>query len=162
MSTSDHLLNDQQMNEIPNAEEMIFGIVVSEWNYAITGSMLRACIDTLKAHGAKEKNIHVIHVPGSFELTFGANLFIQQEEVDAVIVFGSVVRGGTPHFDYVCQGTTQGIAALNTTGNIPVIFGVLTTDNMQQAEERAGGALGNKGEECALTAIKMVNLVWYF
>ncbi|MBR1940972.1 MAG: 6,7-dimethyl-8-ribityllumazine synthase [Bacteroidaceae bacterium] len=162
MSTADHLLNDQQMKEIPNAEEMIFGIVVSEWNYAITGSMLRACIDTLKAHGAKEKNIHVKHVPGSFELTFGACKFVQEEEVDAVICFGSVVRGGTPHFDYVCQGVTQGIAALNTTGNIPVIFGVLTTDNMEQAEERAGGALGNKGEECAIAAIKMVDLVWNF
>jgi len=162
MSTADHLLNDQQMNEIPSAEIMHFGIVVSEWNYNITGSMLRACIDTLKAHGASEDNIIVKHVPGSFELIFGANLFKEEENVDAVICFGSVVRGGTPHFDYVCQGTTQGLAALNTSGRIPVIFGVLTTDNMEQAVERAGGKLGNKGEECALTAIKMVDLVWNF
>ena len=162
MSTADHLLNDQQLKEIPNAEEMIFGIVVSAWNYVITGSMLRACMDTLKAHGATENHIYVKHVPGSFELTFGASKFVQEEEVDAVICLGSVVRGGTPHFDYVCQGVTQGIAALNTTSNIPVIFGVLTTDNMEQAEERAGGALGNKGEECAIAAIKMVDLVWNF
>lgn len=162
MSTADHLLNDSQRNEVPDAGKMVFGIVVSEWNYSVTGALLRGAVDALKKHGAKEENIRVVHVPGSFELTFGAGLFVQEEEVDAVIVLGSVVRGGTPHFDYVCQGVTQGIAALNATGNIPVIFGVLTTDNMQQAEERAGGALGNKGEECALTAIKMANLVCSF
>lgn len=162
MSTADHLLNDSQRNEVPDAGKMVFGIVVSEWNYSITGALLRGAVDALKKHGAKEENIRVVHVPGSFELTFGASLFVQEDEVDAVIVLGSVVRGGTPHFDYVCQGVTQGIAALNATGNIPVIFGVLTTDNMQQAEERAGGALGNKGEECAFTAIKMANLVCSF
>jgi len=161
MSTFDHL-KEQDFKEIPSAEGMKFGIVVSEWNYTITGSMLHSALDALKEHGAKEADIQVIHVPGSFELTFGANQFIRHTDVDAVIVFGSVVRGGTPHFDYVCQGTTQGIAALNTQGDIPVIFGVLTTDDMQQAIERAGGSLGNKGEECALTAIKMVKLVWSF
>ena len=156
MSTADHL-QEKSLHQIPTAEDMSFGIVVSEWNYNITGSMLRACIDTLKANGVKEENIKVEHVPGSFELTFGAKLLTDRLDLGAVICLGSVVRGGTPHFDYVCQGVTQGIAYLNACGHVPVIFGVLTTDNMEQAEERAGGKLGNKGSECAETAIKMIN-----
>ena len=98
------------------------------------------------------------HVPGSFELTYGASRLIDSTEVDAVIAIGCVVRGDTPHFDYVCAGTTQGIAHLNATTDIPVIYGLITTNNMQQAEDRAGGCLGNKGDECAVAAIKMVNL----
>lgn len=158
MSTADHIKNDRTAEGgIPSAAGMRFGIVVSEWNTDITGAMLTGAVETLKAHGAKDEDIHVAYVPGSFELTFGAKCFMQSGKVDAVIVLGSVVRGGTPHFDYVCQGTTQGIAMLNAGGQIPVIFGVLTTDNMEQAEERAGGSMGNKGSECAVTAIKMID-----
>ncbi len=159
MSTAYHIQNEAAAGQanVPCAAGMRFGIVVSEWNSNITGALLRGAVDTLKAHGTHETDIHVFHVPGSFELTFGARCLADSGTVDAVIVLGSVVRGGTPHFDYVCQGVTQGIAMLNAEGRIPVIFGLLTTDNMQQAEERAGGSMGNKGSECAVTAIKMID-----
>ena len=157
MSTAYHNLSEYDFNSVPDASAMHFGVVVSEWNYNITGALLQGVVDTLKKHGAKDENIHVERVPGSFELPFGAAQMIRNLSVDAVIVLGSVVRGDTPHFDYVCAGATQGIAYLNATGNVPVIYGLLTTNNMQQAEDRAGGRLGNKGDECAVTAIKMVD-----
>ena len=156
MATTYHILHDNH-EAILNAEGMRFAIVVSEWNSNITDALCEGAVATLLQHGVDEEDIIVKTVPGSFELTFGAAAFMNQGEVDAVIVLGSVVRGDTPHFDYVCQGVTQGIAQLNAEGDIPVIFGVLTTDNMEQAEERAGGKLGNKGSECAETAIKMIN-----
>ena len=156
MATAYHILHDNHEASL-NAEGKKFAIVVSEWNSNITGALCEGAVATLLPHGVDEKDIIVKTVPGSFELTFGAAAFMNQGEVDAVIVLGSVVRGDTPHFDYVCQGVTQGIAHLNAEGDIPVIFGVLTTDNMEQAEERAGGKLGNKGSECAETAIKMIN-----
>ena len=162
MATAYHNLSDYDFNSVPDASNMRFGIVVSEWNFNITGALLQGALNTLKKHGAKDENITVHTVPGSFELTFGSSLFIQSGEVDAVIALGSVVRGDTPHFDYVCAGTTQGIAQLNAEGKIPVIYGLLTTDNMQQAEDRAGGKLGNKGDECAVTAIKMIDLACRF
>ena len=149
MATAYHNLSDYDFNSVPNAENMRFGIVVSEWNNNITGP--------LKKHGAKDKNILVQTVPGSFELTFGSAQMIKSGKVDAVIAIGCVVRGDTPHFDYVCAGTTQGIAQLNAEGDIPVIYGLITTNTMQQAEDRAGGRLGNKGDECAITAIKMLD-----
>ena len=157
MATAYHNLSDYDFNSVPDAADMRFGIVVSEWNYNITGALLAGAVKTLQTHGAKEENILVHHVPGSFELTFGAAQMIQSGKVDAVIAIGCVVRGDTPHFDYVCAGTTQGIAHLNATTDIPVIYGLITTNNMQQAEDRAGGCLGNKGDECAVTAIKMVD-----
>jgi len=139
---------------------ILIGIVVSEWNYNITGALLKGAIDTLKKHGAKDENILVKTVPGSFELTFGANQLIEYSEVDAVIAIGCVVRGDTPHFDYVCMGATQGITQLNASGDVPVIYGLITTNTMEQAEDRAGGKLGNKGDECAITAIKMIDFAW--
>ena len=158
MATAYHNLSEYDFESVPSAENMRFGILVSEWNYNITGALLAGAVKTLQTHGAKEENILVELVPGSFELTFGANQMIQSGKVDAVIAIGCVVRGDTPHFDYVCAGTTQGIAHLNATTDIPVIYGLITTNNMQQAEDRAGGCLGNKGDECAVAAIKMVNL----
>ena len=110
----------------------------------------------MKKHGVKDENLLVQTVPGSFELTFGASQMIKSGKVDAVIAIGCVVRGDTPHFDYVCAGTTQGIAHLNATCDVPVIYGLITTNTMEQAEDRAGGKLGNKGDEGAITAIKMV------
>ena len=160
MATVYHNLSEYDFNSVPDAKDMKFGIVVSEWNYNITGALLRGAVETLKKHGAKEENILVKTVPGSFELTFGANQLIAYSEVDAVIALGCVVRGDTPHFDYVCMGVTQGVTQLNATGNVPVIFGLLTTNTMQQAEERSGGRLGNKGDECAIAAIKMVDFYW--
>ena len=157
MATAYHNLSDYDFSSVPSAEKMKFGIVVSEWNYNITGALLKGAIDTLKKHGAKDENILVKTVPGSFELTFGANQLIEYSEVDAVIAIGCVVRGDTPHFDYVCSGVTQGIADMNIRYDIPFIFGLLTTDDMQQAIDRAGGKHGNKGDECAITAIKMID-----
>lgn len=134
---------------------MCFGIVVAEWNKDITGALLDGCVSTLEKHGALPENIHVKTVPGSFELVYGAQQLCKNDGFDAIIILGSVIRGDTPHFDYICQGVTFGISRLNATQNIPVIFGLLTTDNHQQALDRCGGKLGNKGDECAIDAIKM-------
>ncbi len=157
MATAYHNLSDYDFQSVPSAEDMRFGIVVSEWNDNITGALLHGAVTTLKKHGAKDENILVQTVPGSFELTFSSAQMIKSGRVDAVIAIGCVVRGDTPHFDYVCEGTTQGIAHLNATTDTPVIYGLITTNNMQQAEDRAGGKLGNKGDECAVTAIKMID-----
>lgn len=127
------------------------------WNDAITGALLEGAYNTLTRNGADEKDITVLTVPGSFELVFGAAQLVKSGKVDAVIAIGCVVRGDTPHFDYICQGATQGLAELNARGDVPVIYGLLTCNEMQQAEDRAGGRLGNKGDECAVTAIKMVD-----
>ena len=162
MATAYHNLSEYDITSVPDASEMKFGIVVSEWNENITAALLHGAEETLKKHGAKADNITVYTVPGSFELIYGSAKFVQSGEVDAVIALGCVVRGDTPHFDYVCAGTTQGIAALKAQGDIPVIFGLITTDTMQQAEDRAGGIHGNKGDECAVTAIKMVYLARWF
>lgn len=134
---------------------MCFGIVVAEWNKDITGALLDGCVSTLEKHGALTENIHVKTVPGSFELVYGAQQLCKNDGFDAIIILGSVIRGDTPHFDYICQGVTFGISRLNATQNIPVIFGLLTTDDHQQAVDRCGGKLGNKGDECAVDAIKM-------
>ena len=152
-----HNLSDYDIHSVPDATGMRVGIVVSEWNEKITGALLEGACQTLIKHGVREEDITVKPVPGSFELVYGAARFVNSGQVDAVIAIGCVIRGDTPHFDYVCQGVTQGIAQLNAEGKTPVIFGVLTTDNMEQAEERAGGKLGNKGSECADTAIHMIN-----
>ncbi len=157
MATAYHNLSDYDPDLVPDAGNMRFGIVVSEWNRCITDALLQGAVTTLKKQGAKEENILIRPVPGSFELTFGAAQMIKSGKVDAVIAIGCVVRGDTPHFDYVCAGTTQGIAQLNASGNIPVIYGLITTHTMEQAEDRAGGRLGNKGDECAITAIKMIH-----
>lgn len=157
MATAYHNLSSYDPATVPNGEDMKVGIVVSEWNENITRAMLDGAYNTLRKHGVKEENILVDFVPGSFELIFGAKHLVENKEIDAVITIGSVVRGDTPHFDYVCSGVTQGIADMNIRYDIPFIFGLLTTDNMQQAEERAGGKHGNKGDECAITALKMID-----
>ena len=151
-------LSEYDPDIVPSAADMKFGILVSEWNHNITGALLEGALSTLRKHGAKDENIIVRYVPGSFELVAGSRIMAEHAEVDAVICFGSVIRGDTPHFDYVCQGTTQGISYLNANYKIPFIFGLLTTDNLQQALDRCGGAVGNKGIECAVTAIKMIAL----
>ena len=148
-------LSAYDKDSMPDASKMKFAIICSEWNFQVTGALLKRACDTLEANGVKSENIYVEYVPGTFELTFGARRAMQFYRPDAVIVVGCVVRGGTPHFDYVCEGVTQGITSLNEDGSIPVIFGVLTTDDMHQALDRAGGVLGNKGDEAAVTAIKM-------
>ncbi len=156
MSTKD--LSQYDVNSIPSAQNMRFGIVVAEWNQEITFKLAEGAVDTLKKHGATEENIVVKYVPGSFELPLGAQYFAEMDNVDAVILLGCVVQGETRHFDYICDGVTQGTINLNLKYNKPFIFGVLTTDNQQQALDRAGGKHGNKGDEAAITAIKMVAL----
>jgi 6,7-dimethyl-8-ribityllumazine synthase len=151
-------LSEYNFDSVPTAKEMKFGIVVAEWNYPITGALAQGAYDTLIKHGARDENIEVKHVPGSFELTIGGQFFAEHSDVDAIILLGCVIQGETRHFDFICQGVTQGATQLNLKYNIPVVFGVLTTDNEQQALDRAGGKLGNKGDEAAITAIKMVAL----
>lgn len=151
-------LSDYDPSKVPDASEMRFGIVVSDWNQEITFSLLDGCVKTLKKHGATDEDIVIKHVPGSFELTLGAQLMAENEDVDAIICLGCVVQGETPHFTYICQSVSMGITQLNIDYNVPVIFGVLTTNNIEQARERAGGKYGNKGDEAAVTAIKMAAL----
>lgn len=155
MATELHHLSEYDEISVPDASNMCFGIVVSEWNKEITGALLKGAVSTLQRHGAIPENIHVKRVPGSFELIYGAHQMSRNDGYDAIIVLGSVIRGETPHFDYICSGVTYGIARLNATSAIPVIFGLLTTNDLQQAKDRSGGKLGNKGDECAIDAIKM-------
>ena len=157
MASSLHNLSDYDINSVPSAEDMRFGIVVSEWNNNITSALLQGAYDTLLCHGAKEENIRVMTVPGSFELVYGSSQMVKSGKVDAVIAIGCVIRGDTPHFDYICQGATYGLSKLNLQSDVPVIYGLLTCNNHDQAEARCGGILGNKGDECAITAIKMVS-----
>ncbi len=143
---------------VPSAENMSFGIVVAEWNSDITGKLLEGAVSLLKAKGCKDRDIIIKHVPGTFELTLGSQLLCEHTDVDAVIALGCVIQGETRHFDFICHGVSQGLNHVALEYNTPVIFGVLTTDNLQQAKDRAGGKHGNKGEEAAATAIKMVVL----
>lgn len=157
MASSLHNLSDYDPKKVPSASGMRFGIVVSEWNSKITGALLQGAVNTLIANGAQEEDIVIKTVPGSFELIYGASQFVKSGTVDAVIAIGCVIRGDTPHFEYICQGATQGLANLNTDYDVPVIYGLLTCNNLEQAEDRCGGMLGNKGDECAVTAIKMAD-----
>ena len=154
-------LSKYDVNQLPSADVLgrqRYAIIVADWNSEITYAMAQGAIDTLVKHGVCEENIDVMHVPGTVELTYGAARIIKEERIDAVIVIGCVIQGETPHFDYVCQSVTQGVAQLNAQGKVPVIFSVLTVLNQQQALDRCGGKLGNKGIEGAYTAIRMANL----
>ena len=155
-------LSKYDANQLPNADVLgrqRYAIVVADWNSEITYAMAQGAIDTYIKHGVPEDNIDVLHVPGTVELTFGAARIMKEERVDAVIVIGCVIQGETRHFDFICEGVANGLTALNAEGKIPVIFGVLTTDNLQQALDRSGGRLGNKGVEAAVTALKMLQFV---
>ena len=157
MATAYKNLSAYDFDSVPDASDMTIGIVVSEWNTNITEKLLIGAINTLEKHGVKPENIITRRVPGSFELTFGAKRLAESKELNAIIILGCVVKGDTPHFDYVCSGVTQGITELNLMYDIPFIFGLLTTDTMEQSEDRAGGKYGNKGDEAAITAIKMID-----
>ncbi|TXD49038.1 6,7-dimethyl-8-ribityllumazine synthase [Polaribacter sp. IC073] len=143
---------------IPNAKSFRFGIVVSEWNPEITKNLQNGAIETLLNCGASKENIVSWDVPGSFELVYGCKKMIQSQQVDAVIAIGNVIQGETKHFDFVCEGVTQGIVDLNIKYDVPVIFCVLTDNTKQQSLDRSGGSLGNKGIECAVAAVKMAAL----
>lgn len=157
MATAIKNLSHYDINSIPNAENMRFGIVVSEWNESITKGLLNGALAALKENGAKEDNIVVQFVPGSFELPLGAQHLFESKNVNGVICLGSVIQGETKHFDFVCHGTTQGIMDVSLKYNRPVIFGLLTDDTMQQAIDRSGGKYGNKGIDCAIACIKMID-----
>jgi 6,7-dimethyl-8-ribityllumazine synthase len=158
MATSLKNLSDAGETEIPSAKNMHFALVVSEWNTQITGSLQDAALKALQKYGARAKNIIVTTVPGSFELSLGAQLAAQLDDIDAVICLGCVIQGETRHFDFICNAVANGVTNVGLMYNKPVIFGVLTTNDLKQAKERAGGKHGNKGVEAAVTAIKMVAL----
>ena len=157
MATVNKNLSEYDKATIPNAKDFRFGIVVSEWNDNITEGLYKGAFDALIENGVAETNITRWNVPGSFELIFGCKK-MQQQKVDVVIAIGSVIQGETKHFDFVCDGVTQGIKDLNIIHDVPVIFCVLTDNNMQQGIERSGGIHGNKGTEAAIAAIKMAFL----
>lgn len=154
MSTNLKKENDEELDGSPFS----FGIVVAEWNSEITNSLLQGALDTLKKAKVKESNIYVVKVPGSVELIKASKWLAETARFDAIIMLGCIIQGETRHFDYVCQSVTHGLTELNIRYDIPFIFGVLTTLNYQQALDRAGGRLGNKGIECAEAAIKMASL----
>lgn len=156
MASSLKNLSTYDPDSVPDASSMKIGIVVAEWNEEITASLAQGAVNTLKKHGVKEESIHITTVPGSFELVFGSRILADKYPLDAVIAIGCVIQGETKHFDYICQGVTHGITELNLEYDIPFIYSVLTTDNLQQALDRAGGKYGNKGDEAAISAIKMV------
>ena len=159
MATENKNLSQYDKKIIPNAESLRFGIITSQWNEQITYGMRNGAIETLKDCGAIDDNILLWEVPGSFELVHAAKRMLDTNEVDAIIVIGCVIQGETRHFDFVCQGVTQGIAQLNAEqSKVPIIFCVLTDNTFQQSLDRSGGKLGNKGVEVAITAIKMAVL----
>jgi 6,7-dimethyl-8-ribityllumazine synthase len=158
MSSVNKNLSATEGSQIPNAKDFKFGVVYSEWNYEVTNALKDGAVKTLLANGAKEENILIKTVPGSFELTLGAQYMAEFTEVDAIICLGCVIQGETRHFDFICDAVAKGITDLNIKYNQPFIFGVLTPENQQQALDRAGGKHGNKGDEAAITAIKMLSL----
>lgn len=141
------------------ATDSKFGIVVGRFNEFISGKLLDGAIDGLVRHGTKESDIEVFWVPGAFEIPLVAQRMAKSQKYDAIICVGAVIRGSTPHFDYVSNEVSKGIAKVSLDESMPVVFGVLTTDTIEQAIERAGTKAGNKGYEAAVTAIEMVNLI---
>lgn len=159
MATAGKNLSAYDKSTIPNAKEFRFGIVVSEWNDDITENLYQGAYQTLKELGATDEHITRWNVPGSFELVYGCKKMQQTYDMmDAIIAIGSVIQGETKHFDFVCEGVTQGIKDLNVQNDIPVIFCVLTDDTKQQSIDRSGGKHGNKGAEAAVAAVKMAHL----
>tara|TARA_B110000977_G_C11056597_1_gene484320 strand:- start:1195 stop:1674 length:480 start_codon:yes stop_codon:yes gene_type:complete len=158
MATALSNLSDYNAEDVPNANGLRIGLVVSQWNKEITHALYKGAVEALSSHGVQDQNIITFNVPGSFELPFGASKMIDKHAPDAVIVIGSVIQGETKHFDFVCQATAQGVMDLNIQTQVPVIFCVLTDNTLQQAQDRSGGKHGNKGVEAAVAAIKMATL----
>lgn len=159
MATANQNLSDYDFSKVPDASAMKIALVVSAWNEKITTGLLNGAHSTLLKHGVKEDNIQIEYVPGSFELPLGAQFILESTaDFDAVICLGCVIQGETRHFDFVCEGLTQGIKDVSLKYNKPVIFGVLTDNTLQQSLDRSGGKHGNKGDEAAITAIKMIDL----
>lgn len=153
-----HNLSSYDAAKVANGKGKKVGIVYAEWNSDITYALRDGAVNTLIANGVEEKDITLYSVPGSFELIYGAAQMVKSKKYDSVIAIGCVIRGDTPHFDYICEGVTEGLTKLNVEYDTPVIFGLITTNNHLQAQERSGGRLGNKGDECAVTALQMMAL----
>ena len=151
-------LSSYKPEDIPDCKELCIGIVLSEWNQKITHSLYEACYETLVKHGVAEENIHTAQVPGSFELPSGAKILASSRKLDAVICLGCVIKGETPHNDYINQAVATGLTTLSVMSGKPFIFGLLTPNDEQQAHDRAGGKHGNKGVEAAITALRMAHL----
>ncbi len=158
MATLGNNLSDYDFDAVPNGANMSIGIVVSEWNNQITSGLLEGARSTLLKHGIKDEQLHIHFVPGSYELPLAAQFMLENLPIDAVICLGCVIQGETKHFDFVCQGIAQGVKDVSLKYNAPVIFGVLTDNTLQQSIDRSGGKHGNKGDEAAVTALKMINL----
>ncbi len=158
MATFDKNLSNYDKEQIPSGADFKIGIVVSEWNDDITGNLLKGVKETLLTNDVPQEQIDIRWVPGAFELPFGAQLFLEKGEVDAVICVGSVIQGETKHFDYVCQTTAEGIKDVSLKYQKPVIFCVLTDNTKQQSVDRSGGIHGNKGVEAAVACLKMIAL----
>ena len=156
MATANKNLSEYTGKNLVSINDKKFAVIVSEWNEKVTEALFEGAKSTLLKEGATAKNIIRKNVPGSFELTLGAQWMAQREEIDAVICLGCVIQGETRHFEFICQAVALGITEVGLKFNKPVIFGVLTPDNEQQALDRAGGKHGNKGDEAAITAIKML------
>lgn len=158
MASSLKNLSDFSHIQVQSAANMKFAIVVSQWNAQVTGALLNGAIDGILKHEGQEENIDIIEVPGSYELISGADIALRNKDFDAIICLGCVIQGETRHFDFICDAVANGISNVSLKYNKPVIFGVLTTDNLEQAMDRAGGKHGNKGEEAAITAIQMAHI----
>lgn len=157
MTTKKVNLSDYDPNTVPSGTHYRIGITVAEWNPEITNAMLEGAYNTLRKYGVTEENIPIVHVPGTFELTSGAQMLLNEYSCDAAICIGCVIQGETRHFDFICGAVSNGITNLALQTEQPVIFSVLTTNDMEQARERSGGKHGNKGIEGAVTALKMVH-----
>jgi len=142
-----------------DAAGLRFAVVVGRFNHPISSALLEACCEDLTSRGAAADDVHVAWVPGAFEIPLAARKLAESGRYDAIVTLGAVIRGGTPHFEYVCQGVTEGVGAVMRDTGVPVAFGVLTTDDVESALARAGGNEGNKGSEAALAAIEMARLV---
>lgn len=158
MASSEKNLSTFEGDDIPNGSGMRIAIVVAEWNAAITGALFDGAIKTLVNNHVKKDDIIISKVPGSYELTLAAQFLCEDKSIEAVIALGCVIQGETKHFDFICDAVAHGITNVSLKYNKPVIFGVLTTNDLKQAQERAGGKHGNKGDEAAVTALKMIAL----
>jgi len=151
-------LSDYKKTKLYLDDDVQIGIVISEWNEEITDALAQGALKTLQENGVKAENIRVKYVPGTFELALGAQYMLEYTDVSAVLCLGCVIQGETRHFDFICDAAANAIAKVGLDYHVPVIFGVLTTDNQQQALDRSGGKHGNKGDEAAITALKMISM----
>jgi 6,7-dimethyl-8-ribityllumazine synthase len=156
MSSAQHNLSSFDPNNLPNLPNAVIGIVVAEWHSEITNALLNGALEALSLAHVKPENIHILKVPGTYELTYGAVKTIDKHKPDAVVCLGCVIQGETRHFDFICNAVANGLMQLNIHYKIPVTFGVLTTGTLEQAQDRSGGKHGNKGFEAGLTALKSI------